>query len=118
MCQQLGLPLAVEKVKGRTEYLTFLGITLDADRLELRLPQDKLQELKTLISKWLLRKKAQKRKLLSLVGHLAHAAKVVPPGGTFIRRILDVAHSKSQLHHWIYVNAVFRSDLPHTFLDQ
>ena len=120
MCKQLGLPLALEKVDGPTQCLTFLGITLDTVRLEIRLPQDKLQELKSLISRWLSRKKAQKRELLSLVGHLAHAAKVVTPGRTFIRRILDVAHSKGQLHHWMYLNSAFRSDLLwwHTFLDQ
>jgi len=59
---------------------------------------------------WLSRQKAQKKDLLSLIGHLAHAAKVVPLGRTFIRRMLDVAHSKKSLHHWVYLNKDFKSD--------
>lgn len=111
ICKILGLPLAVEKVEGPVCCITFLGIILDSIKMEIRLPQEKLSQLKQLIQSWLVCRKAQKRELLSLIGHLAHAAKIVPPGRTFIRRMLDVAHSKTQLHHWIYLNKAFHSDL-------
>jgi len=35
--------LAVEKIEGPTEVLTFLGITLDTHHMEARLPPTKLQ---------------------------------------------------------------------------
>ena len=119
VCQLLGLPLAVEKIEGPVTCIVFLGIVLDAIRMELQLPTEKLEHLKQLIKVWLSRHKAQKRDLLSLIGHLAHAAKVVPPGRTFVRRMLDVAHSKKSLHHWVYLNKDLKSDLLwwHMFLD-
>ena len=68
--------------------------------MERRLPTEKLEHLKQVIKVWLSHRKAQKRDLLSLIGHLAHAAKVVPPGRMFVRRMMDVAHSKKSLYHW------------------
>ena len=58
--------------------------------------------------------------LLSRIGELAHAAKVVIPGRTFLRRMLDTAHSCPHIDHWIRLNKEFRSDLLwwHTFIDQ
>ena len=111
ICRLLGLPLALEKVEGPVTCITFLGILLDSLRMEMRLPAEKLETIKALIETWLTRRKAQKRDMLSLIGHLSHAAKVIPPGRTFIRRMRDVAHSKRELYHWIYLNADFKSDL-------
>jgi len=41
ICSQLGIPLALEKVEGPSHCLTFLGITLDAQMMQARLPEDK-----------------------------------------------------------------------------
>ena len=79
-CKLLGVPLAPEKLVGPTRQLTFLGIEIDSESLQLRLPQDKLEKLKLLITSWHNRKAAKKRQLLSLIGHLVHACKVVPHG--------------------------------------
>ena len=49
--------------------------------------------------------------LLSLIGQLAHACKVVVHGRSFLRRMIDLAASRTNLDHWIRVNAAFRSDL-------
>ena len=45
VCSELGLPLKWEKVEGPTTRITFLGIILDSERLELRLPSDKVDHL-------------------------------------------------------------------------
>ena len=44
----LGVPIAPKKVKGPLPVLDFLGIILDSLKLELRLPQDKLLQLKVM----------------------------------------------------------------------
>ena len=41
----LGLPVAENKLEGPGTCLTFLGIELDAVRLEMRLPREKLLDL-------------------------------------------------------------------------
>ena len=110
-CGQLGVPLAAHKVEGPANTLTFLGVEIDAINLVLRLPEEKQVRLQQLVVSWLSRKAAKKRELLSLIGQLAHACKVVVHGRTFLRRMINLASSRSCLDHWIRVTASFRSDL-------
>ena len=77
----------------------------------IRLPQEKLGQLASLVSAWSHRKACWKRELLSLIGKLAHAFKVVKHGRTFFRRVIDTAQRARQLDHWIHLTAEFRSDL-------
>ena len=86
-CQELGIPLASDKLVSPSHSLTFLGIELDTVCMEARLPEDKLTRIRTLLLSWLPRKKATKRDKLSLVGLLQHASKVVRPGRTFMARM-------------------------------
>ena len=55
-CEWLGVPLKWSKVEGQTTELTFLGIVLDTVRGEVRLPQEKLNQLISLVSAWSHRK--------------------------------------------------------------
>jgi hypothetical protein len=85
ICAALGIPLAKEKVEGPATILTFLGILFDTETMTMRLPEDKLHRLQKLIGEWTNKKAATKRSMLSLIGELAHACKVVIPGCTFLR---------------------------------
>ena len=100
VCQRLGVPLAMEKLEGSSSIISFLGIVLDSDKLELRLPREKLQRLVELI-----------RELLSVIGQLQHACRVVRPGRTFLRRMIELSTSAHELHHHIRLNRGFQSDL-------
>ena len=111
LCEQLGVPVSKAKVEGPSTVLTFLGILLDTIKLELRLPQEKLTRLNQMIREWSQRKLCTKRQLLSLIGHLQHACKVVRPGRTFLRRMIELASVAKELHHHIRLTASFRSDL-------
>ncbi len=111
VCTELGAPVAPEKVAGPSERITFLGIEIDSDRQELRLPADKLARLQQLIGLWRSRESCVKRDLLSLIGHLQHAATVVRPGRTFVRRMIDLAARFRWRDHPIRLNPSFRSDL-------
>ena len=57
VCKELGVPVAPEKVKGPVTVLDFLGIILDAVKMELRLPSEKLFQLRSMLKRWLYRKK-------------------------------------------------------------
>ena len=111
ICAWLGFPLKVVKMEGPTEILIFLGILIDTLRMELRLPQEKLAELKSLIVQWKYKQASTKRQLLSFIGKLARAAKIVKPGRTFLRRMSDVAHSVNDLNHYVKLKSDFKSDL-------
>ena len=84
LCRMLGVPIAMEKCEGPTTKLTYLGIEIDTVRMELRLPDKKLQLVRTEIQEWLSRDSANKKELESLVGVLQYATKVVRPGRTEI----------------------------------
>ena len=111
LCTNLGVPLASEKIEGPSTSLTFLGITLDTAHMELRLPQDKLLRIKEALTKWLGKKTATKREILSLVGLLQHATKVVRCGRTFVARMYATAAKVKQLHFFTRLNKDFRSDI-------
>ena len=111
ICAYLGIPLKLEKLEGPIEILIFLGILIDTVRMELRLPPGRLIELQSLVGQWKSKQACTKRDLLSLIGKLAHAAKIVKPGRTFLRRMLDVAHSVSDLNHHVKLKGEFKSDL-------
>ena len=77
VCDDAGLPMEPSKSVGPTTSLVFLGIQIDSDKGELRLPDEKLTELQELITTWRGCKACRKRELLSLIGSLSHACKVV-----------------------------------------
>ena len=56
-CDQLGIPISIEKTVEPTTSLTFLGILLDTLSMQMRLLQDKLTELLTQIQHSLVVKK-------------------------------------------------------------
>ena len=109
--QKLGVPVASHKTEGPTTRLTFLGIQLDIVEMSLSLASDKLTRLRALILSWRNRRAATKRELQSLVGHLSHAAFVVIPGCTFLRRMINLMSTAKLPHHHLRLNSEFRSDL-------
>ena len=110
-CQHLGVPVASEKCAGPSLVMVFLGFELDTTSMVVRLPQEKLSRIARLVVEWSGRKACKKRDLESLVGHLQHAATVVRPGRTFVRRLIELLAAVKSRDHWIRLNACTRSDL-------
>ena len=111
LCSELGVPLADDKTVGPSLSLTYLGIEIDSSAMQIRLPQDKLDDLLSRLHDWDQRKKCTKRELLSLIGSLSFAAKVVKPGRMFLRRLIDLSTSVDRLHHHISLNSSGRADI-------
>ena len=81
----LGIPLATDKIEGPACIIAFLGITLNTLQMELCLPEEKIQRLKSLIKEWCSKCWCRKIDLESLIGQLHHASTVVKPGRSFTR---------------------------------
>ena len=111
ICDLLGVPLAPDKQDGASSTITLLGITIDTVRQELRLPEDKLQRLVSLVSEWENKKSCTWRELESLIGTLQHASTVVLPGRSFMRRVIALLSVTKQRHYHIRLNKDFRSDI-------
>ena len=110
-CKGLGVPIAPAKTEGPATKLTFLGIELDTASLTISLPREKLERLCAMIRDWETKKSCTKRELLSLIGYLQHACRVIKPGRSFLRRMIDLSAGVRALHHRVRLNAGFRSDL-------
>ena len=56
-----------EKVVGATTLIEFLGFLIDTSVMEIRLPQEKLQRVKSMLHTWKRRRSCTKRELLSMI---------------------------------------------------
>ena len=104
------VPLAMDKKEGPSQVITFLGIEIDTSVMVLRLPQDKLRKAKDLISEWVDKSSCSKQDLLSLIGFLSFACKVVKPGRMFLRRLIDLFSQAKELFHFIHINKEAKKD--------
>ena len=108
---ELGVPLTSDKTEGPASILTFLGIEIDTRLGIVRLPPDKLNELPHLLHTWFGRKKCTKRELLSLIGSLSFASKVMKPDRIFLRRLIDLFTRASRLHRHLSLDLEARADI-------
>ena len=107
-CSQLGVPITERD--GPTTCLTLLGIEVDMVASQLRLPQEKLLRLRSLLDDWDDRKVCQRRELESLVRILNHACRVVRSGRMFLRHMLKGVRHHPVCPCPIKLNRSFRSD--------
>ncbi len=97
LCDQLGVPVAPEKTEGPSTCITFLGLTLDSDKPELRIPEEKLSCIRNKLDFWSHRRVGLKRELLSLIGLLQYCCQPVSFGRPFLRRLIDRSTTVAKL---------------------
>ena len=110
-CRRLGVPVAPAKCMGPTSVLVFLGFELDTNALVVRLPAEKLRRTQLLVREWMGKKACRRRELESLLGHLQHAATVIHPGRTFVRRLIELVAAFKNRDHWVRLGESTWSDL-------
>ena len=70
-CDSCGVEVNSSKTVPPTSVLEFLGIIIDSDKMELRMSDSRLADIKCELRRWLGRKSDTKRALLSLIGKLS-----------------------------------------------
>ena len=120
LCKDIGIPVKLKKTIYPTTCAPIHGIDLDTNKMEARLPQDKLSELRGLLRDNMQRKKIKFKDLQSLLGHLNFACKVIKPGRCFLRRLYDLTCGSHRPDHFIKLNTAARADLKvwASFLEQ
>ena len=85
---------------------------------EIRLPQQKLDDIRREVQEWRGRKSCRKKELKSLVGCLSHASRVVKPGKIFMRHLFEALPGTRRSHHHVHLGSAVRSDILwwHTFM--
>ena len=111
VCKAAGMPLEEEKEEGPSTAITFLGLELDTVNLVVRLPEEKLKELRATLQSWRGMKSCRKRELLSIIGSLSHACKAIRAGRSYLRRLIDLSTTVNRLSRRVRLNTMARSDL-------
>ena len=87
LCEDLNVPVLMEKTEWASEFTIFLGILLDRWSMTLGVPLDKRERAIKLLQTMIDKKKAKVRELQSLCGYLNFICKAIFPGRTFLRRM-------------------------------
>ena len=92
------------KVEGPVTCIEYLGIILDSEKMESRLPRDKVIRITEFIHYILNKRSCTKRELLQLLGHMNFASKVILAGRTCVSFLLNLASSVKELHHYVHIS--------------
>ena len=111
VCDRLNVPVAAEKTVRPSTIIEYLGLTIDTENMIVRIPLDKIVELKQKISFVLGNKKVTLKSLQSLTGSLAFCTKALPAGRAFSRRLYAAMSKANKPHHFIRVSNSMKSDL-------
>jgi len=103
--------MAPEKRVSPSCVLSSAGIELDTTKMEARLPCDKLTKCRSPIHDFLHRKKVTLKELQSLIGLLNFTCSVIVPGGTFLRRLINLTVGIKRPRYFLRLNRKARSDL-------
>ena len=109
----LGVPIAQEKVEGPVTRLKFLGLEVDTIKMQVRIPEDKLEDLKQTILSVVNKpsKKITLKELQSLIGKLSFACKAILPGRAFIHRLIDATIGVKKPHFKVRITQNMVKDL-------
>ena len=104
-------PLNDKKTAGPSTTLEYLGIILDSEKMEARLPAEKLVRIKQFLRTVSGQKSCSKHELLSLLGHLSFACRVIYHGRTFMAHLIEASTTVKELHHRIFLSSECKEDI-------
>ena len=111
LCRFLSVPLAPHKTVHPTTKLTFLGIEIDSDAMQTRIPIEKIIEYRETIENFIERDHCTLRDLKSLTGKLQFTTSVIISGRAFLRRLYNLTIAIKNPNHRIEITPEVRSDL-------
>ena len=106
-----GFTVQHSKVTPPAKVIEFLGIIIDSQMGELRISEDRIVEVKGILAGWLDKRVGTKRSLLSLIGKLAFAARVVRTGRAFLGRLIALSKKAKYLHYKVRLSRQARADI-------
>ena len=108
---RLNIPISPIKTVGPCTNLIYLGVELDSERFEVRLPCDKKDRILQYIHEFLLKERVTKRQVLQLLGHFNFASKVIRPGRSFVSYLIKLSTTVKELHYHVHLNRACKQDL-------
>ena len=109
--KEIGVVENEKKACAPSTQMVFLGTLLDSEKMEIRITDDRMFEIRSILPKWLQRKSASKRELQTLIGKLQFVGKCVKPSRIFISRILVLLRGLKHSRYKVRLNTEFRKDI-------
>lgn len=107
----MGIPLADDKIEGPALEMIYLGILINSRDMTIEITPDRYVETTGALPRWVTRRTCTKTEMQSLIGKLSFIAKVVRPGRTFLRRLIDLTTTVKLQHHHITLNKESKLDI-------
>lgn len=111
ICDDMNIPLNPDKSEGPVTVLTYLGFVLDTDKLEVRIPSEKIEKAKDCINEIIHKKKVRLNKFQSVVGLLNFFTRVIPSGRTFNCGLYRAMSQAKRPNHFIRISSSNKEDL-------
>ena len=111
ICRACNIPVSQQKCCAPSTRMQLLGCIIDTEAMTISLPTRKVEDIVCHLRQLLRVRTARQRDVLSIAGKLVHAAKCIPAGRSFFRRLLDTAHSVTRPHYWVTMTADTRRDI-------
>ena len=111
ICKYTGIPVKHSKTVYPTSVGIAHGITFDTINMQARLPNDKLIKCKQSILYALNQNTMTIKQVQALIGLLSFVCKVVRPGRSFLRRLIDLTMGKNNKFHNVNLNKDTKLDL-------
>ena len=89
LMEDLGLVESAKKAESPSTQMTYLGVMFDSNNMTMRVPPDKLAEIKSEIGQWMKKTTITRKNLQSLLGKLFWISRVVRLARVFMGRLLQ-----------------------------
>ena len=97
LMDDLGLEESDKKAEAPSTQMIYLGVMFDSSDMEMRVPPDKLTEIKSEIGLWSRKTKITRKNLQSLLGKLFWVSRVVRLARIFMGRLLQQLRDMSSM---------------------
>ena len=108
----LGFHVAYDKMVSPSQIVTYLGIIIDSQRMELRLPEGKLEKLVKQLAFLENKSRVSKKDLESLGGLLSHCSHIIKGGKIFCKNVYKLYKEMVGKNlRYIHLNQKVKDDL-------
>ena len=114
VCEEVSLPVSIEKTEWSSPLMVFLGNLLDGENMMISIPLDKQQKAVRLLNNFDGKRKATVKELQVLTSYLNFLSRAIFAGRAFTRKIYakySQAAGKLKKYHHINLDREFRFDL-------
>ena len=109
--QKFEYPYLCNQNQGAFPNYSVHGYHTRLGKMEARLPEDKVERIKSALSTFQSQRSTTMQELQSLIGTLNFACKVIPPGRSFLQRIIHLTRKVKKPHHHIKLTTGFYKDI-------